>query len=62
MSIGLSWGCTALVMLASSNIKLFLGQKGLIACERLGGMLISLIAVQMFTHGAVDLFQQSLKH
>ena len=52
-----AWFCTALVLLASSNIKLFLGQKGLTACERLGGMIISLIAVQMFTQGILELVQ-----
>jgi multiple antibiotic resistance protein len=52
-----AWLCTALVLLASSNIKLFLGQKGLTACERLGGMVISLIAVQMFTQGILELVQ-----
>jgi multiple antibiotic resistance protein len=58
--IGLAWGCTLLVLLASSNIKLFLGQKGLMACERLGGMVISLIAVQMFTTGLMELIQTNL--
>lgn len=58
--IVIAWGCTALVLLASSNIKLFLGQKGLMACERLGGMVISLIAVQMFTQGVLELFNNTL--
>ncbi|HEX2579042.1 MAG TPA: MarC family protein [Rhabdochlamydiaceae bacterium] len=57
--ITLAWLCSSLILLASSNIKLFLGQKGLIACERLGGMVISLIAVQMFTTGLMDLFDKS---
>ncbi len=52
-----AWLVTALVLLASSNIKLLLGQKGLVACERLGGMVISLIAVQMFTQGILELVQ-----
>ena len=55
-----AWLCTALVLLASANIKNFLGQKGLTACERLGGMVISLIAVQMFTSGVVGLLQNNL--
>ncbi len=55
--IFVAWACSALVLLASSNIKLFLGQKGLVACERLGGMVISLIAVQMFTSGIVELMR-----
>jgi multiple antibiotic resistance protein len=52
-----AWGCTSLVLLASSNIKTFLGQKGLMACERLGGMVISLISVQMITTGIMELIQ-----
>jgi multiple antibiotic resistance protein len=56
----IAWGCTAVVLLASSNIKHFLGQKGLMACERLGGMVISLIAVQMFTQGVLELFKSTL--
>jgi multiple antibiotic resistance protein len=58
--IFIAWGCTALVLLASSNIKLFLGQKGLLACERLGGMIISLIAVQMLTQGIIELVRNNL--
>ncbi len=61
LPIGLAWLCSSLILLASSNIKTFLGQKGLIACERLGGMVISLIAVQMFTTGVMGLFDKSVK-
>lgn len=57
LPIFIAWACTAIVLLASSNIKLFLGQKGLIACERLGGMVICLIAVQMFTQGVIELIR-----
>jgi multiple antibiotic resistance protein len=60
LPIFIAWGCTAFVLLASSNIKLFLGQKGLISCERLGGMVISLIAVQMLTQGVTELIQNNL--
>lgn len=59
--IFLAWLVSSLILLASSNIKLFLGQKGLIACERLGGMVISLIAVQMFTTGLMGLFDRPVK-
>ena len=59
-AILLAWLLTTLLLLASSNIKLFLGQKGLIACERLGGMVICLIAVQMFASGVVTLIQENL--
>jgi multiple antibiotic resistance protein len=57
LPILIAWGLSALVLLASANIKTFLGPKGLAACERLGGMIISLIAVQMFTQGLVELLR-----
>lgn len=59
LPLGLAWLCSTLILLASSNIKTFLGQKGLIACERLGGMVISLIAVQMFTTGIMGLLEKN---
>jgi multiple antibiotic resistance protein len=55
----MAWVPTYLILLASSNIKYFLGQKGLLACQKLGGMLICLIAVQMFTSGVMVLLQEA---
>lgn len=46
-----AWVPSLLVLLAGSYIKKILGEKGLIAVERLGGMLVCLIGVQMFTSG-----------
>ena len=56
----LAWLFSSLILLASSNIKLFLGQKGLMACEKLGGMLICLMAIQMFTTGLISIIQEAL--
>ena len=53
----IAWLPTFLILLASSHIKLFLGKRGLIACQKLGGMLISLIAVQMICTGAISLLK-----
>lgn len=58
-AIFLAWIPTVLLLVASSHIKKFLGEKGLVACERLGGMLISLIAMQMIATGAVKLIKTS---
>jgi multiple antibiotic resistance protein len=55
-----AWLPTFLLLFASSNIKYLLGEKGLMACERLGGMLICLIAVKMFATGAFDFVMNSL--
>ncbi len=60
IAVFIAWFFSSLILLASSNIKLFLGQKGLLACEKLGGMLICLIAVQMFTHGLMIVIQEGL--
>lgn len=46
---------SCLVALTSSYFKYGLGERGLVAFERLGGMIVALIAVQMFATGAVDL-------
>lgn len=59
LAIILAWIPSLLILLLSSNIKYFLGERGLAACERLGGMLISLIAVQMFSAGMIKLVQDS---
>ncbi len=56
----LAWIPTFIILLLSSNIKYMLGQKGLLACQKLGGMLISLIAVQMICNGATLLLQRAL--
>jgi multiple antibiotic resistance protein len=55
----LAWIPTFIILLLSSNIKYFLGKKGLLACQKLGGMLISLIAVQMICSGVTHLLQEA---
>lgn len=57
LGILIAWIPSLIILVAASNIKLFLGQKGLMACERLGGMLISLIAVQMVSSGIIKLIK-----
>ncbi|MGE0198428.1 MAG: MarC family protein [Simkaniaceae bacterium] len=48
-----------LIALASSFLKYGLGEKGLVAFERLGGMIVALIAVQMFATGAIKMVKES---
>jgi multiple antibiotic resistance protein len=55
----LAWIPTFIILLLSSNIKYFLGKKGLLACQKLGGMLISLIAVQMICTGVTHVLQDA---
>jgi len=60
MSIVLiAWVPTFLILLASTRIKSLLGKRGLLACQKLGGMLISLIAVQMLCTGTLKLLKEA---
>jgi MarC family membrane protein len=51
-ALTLAWLATAVVLLAGSRLRHLLGQKGLIAMERLMGMVLVAVAVQMFLNGA----------
>src|ERR1700722_8748995 len=58
-AIFLAWLPCFIILLVSSNIKIVLGKRGLAACERLGGMLISLVSVHMFSSGVIKLVQDA---
>ncbi len=61
-----AWFAAAMILFWSSQLKNILGSKGMIACEKLGGLVIMLIAVHMFTSGlafiGADLFMLPLKN
>jgi multiple antibiotic resistance protein len=48
-----AWVPSLIILLLGSYIKQLLGEKGLVAVERLGGMLVCLIGIQMLTSGAL---------
>lgn len=50
---------SGIIGLLASVFKYALGEKGLLAIERLGGMIIALISIQMFATGAVDFIKTS---
>ena len=56
-----AWVPSLLILLAGSFIKRMLGDKGMIAVERLGGMLVCLIGIQMCTSGALLLVKDYFK-
>lgn len=58
----LAWIPSLLILLVSANLKKYLGQKGLNAIQRFGGMLICLIAVQMVCNGTIDQIKESFIH
>ncbi|MCH9612440.1 MAG: hypothetical protein S4CHLAM102_09300 [Chlamydiia bacterium] len=50
----LAWLPSVLIALAACQIKYLLGEKGLMALERFGGLLVALIAIQMMSIGVVN--------
>lgn len=48
-----------ILLLLASNIKYLVGEKGLIAFERLGGLLICFIAIQMIASGTIKLVKEN---
>jgi multiple antibiotic resistance protein len=50
-AIFLAWIPTALILISSSWLQRLLGKRVLAACERLMGLILTLIAVQMFLEG-----------
>lgn len=50
-----AWIPSLIILLLGSYIKKILGERGLVAVERLGGMLVCLIGVSMLTKGVFDI-------
>ncbi len=55
-AIVLAWIASTIILLSASYLKRLLGWRGLVACERLMGLLLILISVQMFLGGIVLFF------
>lgn len=51
VAIASAWAATALILFASSGLLRVVGRRGLMAAERLMGMLLVLLAVQMVMEG-----------
>jgi multiple antibiotic resistance protein len=49
--IVLAWIVTTLILLSSTFLNKILGKRGIIACERLMGLILTMVAVQMFLEG-----------
>ncbi len=56
-AICIAWAVSTIILLSAPFLKKILGIRGITACERLMGLLLTLIAVQMFLEG-VSLFLQ----
>jgi MarC family membrane protein len=58
LAVTIAWALTALILLSSTLLYRVLKQRGLIAMERLMGMLLVMLAVQMFMNGVADFLKQ----
>ncbi len=57
-----AWIPATLILMLAPNIRDWLGEKGLTACARFGGMILTLISVQMLTQGIIRLVQDNFPH
>jgi multiple antibiotic resistance protein len=53
-AVVLAWLASAIILYFASNLRRMLGDRGLTAVERLMGMLLVVVAVQMLMRGAAD--------
>lgn len=60
LAIFTAWLCSSIILLAAPKIKQVMGSNGLIACERLIGMLLIILAVQRFLIGIALFSKQYL--
>ncbi len=57
IAIFIAWLCASVVLLFSSVLQKYLGNNGLMACERLMGMVLVLLAIQRFMEGVIQFMQ-----
>jgi multiple antibiotic resistance protein len=57
LALGVAWILATVILLLSSRLSRILGPRGLVACERLMGMILTVIAVQMSLDG-ISLFMK----
>lgn len=51
IALTVAWAATAVILILASKVRAYLGQRGMIAVERLMGMLLVAVAIQMFLSG-----------
>jgi multiple antibiotic resistance protein len=54
----LAWFASAVILYFAGNLRRLLGERGLTAVERLMGMLLGIVAVEMLMTGAADYLRQ----
>ena len=61
LAVILAWLLTSVVMICSGNLLRLLGEKGLVAVERLMGMVLVTLSVQMLLDGFSDYLSKLLE-
>lgn len=61
LAVVLAWFASSLILFAASGLRRFLGQKGLIAIERLMGMVLITVSMQMLMTGIAQFIQQNVE-
>ena len=56
LAVTIAWAATAVIVVLGARVTARLGPKGLIAIERLMGMILVAIAIQMFLNGIEEFF------
>ncbi|HEY5235610.1 MAG TPA: MarC family protein, partial [Rhabdochlamydiaceae bacterium] len=51
LAIVAAWIVTTLILLSSTFLNKIMGPRGILACERLMGLVLTMIAIQMFLEG-----------
>ncbi|HLU37477.1 MAG TPA: MarC family protein [Thermomicrobiales bacterium] len=57
-AILLAWSAAAVILLASTSLQKLLGERGLTAIERLMGMILIIVAMEMLLNGVRNFFLQ----
>ena len=58
--VSLAWAASGIILMSSTLLYRALGERGLIAMERLMGMLLVMVAVQMLMNGIASFLQHNL--
>lgn len=61
IAICIAWLFSSIVLLSSSQLQKILGPRGLLASERLMGLILTLLAVQMFLQGMTSYISTSCR-
>lgn len=56
-AIVLAWAISTIILLSSAFLNKVLGERGILACERLMGLILTMMSIQMFLEGIAQYVQ-----